>query len=68
MDDKQNPFGEKNEKSQIRRIAEGIGVQQMHAPRRSQPQGQEPRMLKGNAARLSTVPSSSEEKYKGGRE
>jgi hypothetical protein len=59
---------DENSKSQIRRIAEGLGAEQRHAPRRSQPRGQEPRMLKGNAAKLASVPSSSEEKFDGGRD
>ena len=59
---------EKKPKSQIREIAEGSSTRAHQYHVRSQPSGQMPSTLEGNAARLTTVPSSAEEKYRGGRD
>lgn len=54
--------------SQIRDIANGVSTRTHQYHVRSQPAGQMPSTTEGNAARLTTVPSSSEEKYNGGME
>ena len=52
--------------SQIRKIASGEANQVRKYHVRSQPSGQMPNANRGNAASLTTVPSSSEEKFDGG--
>lgn len=59
---------DKQTRSQIREIAEGVSTRTHQYHVRSQPSGQMPSTLEGNAAQLTTVPSSSEEKYRGGRD
>lgn len=55
-------------KSQIRAIASGEATKQRRYYKRSQPSGQSPYTQTKNAIELSSVPSSSEEKFKGGRD
>lgn len=59
-----HPIGE----SQIRAIAHGSSTHTKTYGVRSQPLGQSASNKEGNAARLTTVPSSAEEKYNGGRD
>lgn len=55
-------------KSQIQQIIEGSSVTRKRYGIRSQPFGPQPATLTPNAARLSSVASSSEETYRGGRD
>lgn len=55
-------------KSQIQEIKEGLAVRQKRYSGRLQPFGPPAPLPTKNAQRLSTVPSSAEEKYNGGRE
>ena len=55
-------------KSQIREIQEGSSTQTKTYSGRLQPFGPQPPLPTKNAVKLSTVPSSAKEKYKGGRD
>lgn len=55
-------------KSQIQEIKEGRAMRERTYSGRVQPFGPKSNLSTANAVRLSTVPSSSDEKYKGGRE
>lgn len=55
-------------KSQIREIKDGLAMRQKTFEGRLQPFGPKSKLPTKNAVKLSTVPSSAEEKYKGGRE
>jgi hypothetical protein len=55
-------------KSQIQQIKEGRAMREKVWSGRLQPFGPKPNMSTKNAVNLSTVPSSSEEKYNGGRD
>jgi uracil-DNA glycosylase len=55
-------------KSQIQEIKEGVSTRTKTYPGRVQQAGPKPPMPTKNAVRLSTVPSSAKEKYKGGRD
>lgn len=59
---------DQEQESQIRAIAHGSSKRVKTYGVRSQPSGQNPFALEGNAAKLTAVPSSSEEKYRGGRD
>jgi hypothetical protein len=56
------------QESQIRQIAHGRSTREKRYGIRSQPAGQSPSATEGNAAKLTAVPSSAEEKYRGGRD
>jgi len=55
-------------KSQIQQIKEGRAMREKTWSGRLQPYGPMVQLKTENAVRLSTIPSSSEEKYKGGNE
>ena len=55
-------------KSQIQQIKEGRAMREKTYGGKMQQSGGKPNLPTKNAVRLSTVPSSAEEKYKGGRE
>ena len=55
-------------KSQIQQIKEGRAMRERVWSGRLQPYGPKSNLSTKNAVELSTVPSSSEEKYNGGRE
>lgn len=55
-------------KSQIQQIKEGRAMREKTYGGKMQQSGPKPSMPTRNAVLLSTVPSSSEEKYKGGQE
>ena len=55
-------------KSQIQQIKEGRAMREKVWSGRLQPYGPKSDLSTKNAVNLSTVPSSSEEKYNGGRE
>jgi hypothetical protein len=55
-------------KSQIQQIKEGRAMRERVWSGRLQPYGPKSNLSTKNAVDLSTVPSSSEEKYNGGRE
>jgi hypothetical protein len=55
-------------KSQIQEIKEGRAMREKVWSGRLQPYGPRVDLKTENAVRLTTVPSSAEEKYKGGRE
>lgn len=55
-------------KSQIQQIKEGRAMRERVWSGRLQPAGPKVQLNTENAVRLTTVPSSSEEKYKGGNE
>ena len=55
-------------KSQIQEIKEGLAMRQRTYSGRLQPFGPKSNLPNRNAVELSTVPSSSKEKYNGGRE
>lgn len=55
-------------KSQIQQIKEGRAMREKTYGGKLQQSGGKPNLPTANAVRLSTVPSSSEEKYKGGRD
>jgi hypothetical protein len=55
-------------KSQIQQIKEGRAMRERTYSGRVQPFGPKPNFPTKNAVALSTVPSSSKEKYDGGRE
>ncbi len=55
-------------KSQIQQIKEGLSMHQKTYGGRLQPFGPKPPLPTKNAVRLSTVPSSSNEKFNGGRD
>lgn len=55
-------------KSQIQEIKEGLAMRQKTYSGRLQPFGPAAPLPTKNAVRLSTVPSSSKEKYNGGRD
>ena len=55
-------------KSQIQQIKEGRAMRERTWSGRLQPYGPRVQLNTDNAVRLTTVPSSAEEKYNGGRE
>jgi hypothetical protein len=55
-------------KSQIQQIKEGLAMHQKTYSGRLQPFGPKPPLPTKNAVNLSTVPSSSEEKFNGGKD
>ncbi|HEX9982499.1 MAG TPA: hypothetical protein VGF69_04480 [Thermoanaerobaculia bacterium] len=55
-------------KSQIQEIKEGRAMRERVYANRNQPFGPAAPLPTANAVRLSTVPSSAEEKYNGGRD
>jgi hypothetical protein len=55
-------------KSQIQEIKEGLAMRQKTYSGRLQPFGPKAPLPTKNAVKLSTVPSSAEEKYRGGRD
>lgn len=55
-------------KSQIQQIKEGLSMRQRTYNGRLQPFGPKSHLPNRNSVDLSTVPSSSKEKYNGGRE
>ncbi len=55
-------------KSQIHEIKEGRAMHERVYSGRVQPHGPKVKLDNENAVRLTTVPSSAKEKYKGGRE
>lgn len=55
-------------KSQIQEIKEGLSKRQKTYSGRLQPLGPQPQLPTKNAVRLSTVPSTSEEKFNGGKD
>jgi hypothetical protein len=55
-------------KSQIQEIKEGRAMHERTYTARNQPFGPHVTLTTENAVRLTTVPSSAEEKYRGGRE
>lgn len=55
-------------KSQIREIKEGLSTRQKTFEGRLQPFGPKAPLPTKNAVKLSTVPSSADEKYNGGRD
>lgn len=55
-------------KSQIQEIKEGRAMRERIWSGRLQPYGPKSALNTANAVKLSTVPSSAEEKYNGGRE
>jgi hypothetical protein len=55
-------------KSQIQQIKEGKAMTERRYSGRLQPSGPRAPLPTKNAVRLSTVPSSAEEKYRGGRD
>lgn len=55
-------------KSQIQEIKEGRAVRERTYKNRNQPFGPKAQLPTKNSVRLSTVPSSAAEKYKGGRD
>jgi hypothetical protein len=57
-----------NKKSQIQAIKEGLATTQRRYSGRLQPFGPKPPLPTRNAVMLSTVPSSAEEKFNGGKE
>lgn len=57
-----------NKKSQIQAIKEGLAVTQRRYSGRLQPFGPKAPLPTRNAVLLSTVPSSSEEKFNGGKD
>jgi len=57
-----------NKKSQIQAIKEGLSVTQRRYSGRLQPFGPKSPLPTRNAVMLSTVPSSSEEKFNGGKD
>lgn len=57
-----------NKKSQIQQIKEGLAVTQKRYSGRLQPFGPKAPLPTRNAVLLSTVPSSAEEKFNGGRD
>lgn len=57
-----------NKKSQIQAIKEGLAVTQKRYSGRLQPFGPKAPLPTRNAVLLSTVPSSSEEKFNGGKD
>jgi hypothetical protein len=57
-----------NKKDQIQAIKEGLSVTQRRYSGRLQPFGPKPPLPTRNAILLSTVPSSAEEKFNGGRD
>jgi hypothetical protein len=56
-----------NKKSQIQAIKEGLAVTQRRYSGRLQPFGPKPQLPTRNSILLSTVPSSSDEKFNGGK-
>ena len=57
-----------NKKSQIQAIKEGLSVTQKRYSGRLQPFGPKAPLPTRNSVMLSTVPSSSEEKFNGGKD
>ena len=57
-----------NKKSQIQAIKEGLAVTQRRYSGRLQPFGPKSPLPTRNAVMLSTVPSSAEEKFNGGKD
>jgi hypothetical protein len=55
-------------KSQIQQIKEGVSMRTRTYTGRLQPFGPKPPLTTKNAIKLSTVPSSSTEKYNGGKD
>jgi hypothetical protein len=55
-------------KSQIQDIKEGRAMRERTYSGRNQPAGPKAQLPTKNAVKLSTVPSSASEKYKGGRD
>ncbi|HKB80171.1 MAG TPA: hypothetical protein VKH35_10675 [Thermoanaerobaculia bacterium] len=56
------------QKSQIQQIKEGLSTRQKTYSGRLQPAGPKPQLPTRNAVRLSTVPSSADEKFDGGKD
>jgi len=57
-----------NKKSQIQAIKDGLAVTQRRYSGRLQPFGPKPPLPTRNAVMLSTVPSSADEKFNGGKD
>ena len=58
----------KKKKSQVQQIKEGLSTRQKTYSGRLQPAGPRPQLPTKNAVRLSTVPSTAEEKFQGGKD